>query len=200
MRLATKHKILYTLFMKTVVGLVGPIASGKGTVVKIFEERGFASSSLSDRIREEITKRGQEITRQSLTEVSNELRNTFGNDILAKRISEIIERSRSDKFVIDAIRNPYEIMFLKQKYNARIIAVTAEQKKRFEHFVNRGTNTKGITTWEDFKELDNSELTGKYGEHSQRVNDCIKIADLTIENNGTIDELKEKVGKFISSS
>ena len=51
---------------KIVIGLVSPIGAGKGTVIAFLQKRGFFCLSLSDRIREEITARGQEITRERL--------------------------------------------------------------------------------------------------------------------------------------
>lgn len=176
-----------------IIGLVGPIASGKGTVLKILENKGFFSSSTSDRIREELKKRNLEVTRQNLTSVSNEVREKYGNDILARRTSEIIDKQNNNKIVIDAIRNPDEVKFLKNKYNMKLLAITAPQEKRYELFKKRGTNTNGINTWEEFKTLDDNEIGGKLGQHAQRVSDCMKMADITIENNGSLEDLKAKI-------
>ena len=39
---------------KIVIGLVGPIASGKGTVIDILKNKGYTPYSLSDALKEEI--------------------------------------------------------------------------------------------------------------------------------------------------
>jgi len=184
--------------MKQVIGLVGPIASGKGTVVKILSERGYAPYSLSDRIREEITKRGYEITRQTLTNVANELRETLGSDILAKRTVELVEKDNPEHVIVDSIRNPQEVMFLKNHFGTKIIGIVANQQRRFELFKQRGTNTAGINTWNEFKKLDDSEQAQE-GSHRQQVQACLELADIVIENNGTIEELKQKVETFVAS-
>lgn len=184
--------------IKKVVGLVGPIASGKGTVTQYLSRKGYKSYSLSDRIREEITARGLAITRESLNSVSNDLRQNLGSDILAKRTAEIIELEGSEFIVVDAIRNPAEINFLKQKFQAKIIGIVADQKKRFELFMKRGVNTTGISSWEQFKALDDTELTQE-GKYKQRVNECLKLADVIIENNGTFDDLNGKVDDAIAT-
>ena len=65
-------------------------------------------------------------------------------------------------------------------------------------FKARGNNSAGINSWEDFKKLDDAELA-QSGDHKQQVAECLYLADVIIENNGTIDELKQKIENFISS-
>ena len=156
------------------------------------------SSSTSDRIREEILKRGQVVTRATLTQVSNELREKYGDGILAIRTAQIIDASPSEKFVIDSIRNPEEINYLKKKYGMNVIAVVAGQKKRYELFSQRIVNSEPMT-FEEFKQLDDKELEGTLGKHTQRVSDCIKMADVVIQNDGTLEELEKKVNKLLLS-
>ena len=182
--------------IRKVFGLVGPIASGKGTVVKILVEQGYTAYSLSDRIREEIRRQGLDITRETLNTVSNELRETLGADILARRTAQLIEKENPEFVAIDAIRNPAEVNFLKEKFGIKIIGIVADQKRRFELFKNRGNNAAGIETFEQFKELDDRELVQE-GQHKQQINECLKLADIIIENNGTIEDLKQKVQEFI---
>ncbi len=183
---------------KIVIGLVGPIASGKGTIVRILKDKGYVAYSLSDRIREEIIMRDLPVTRKTLNTVSNELRETLGSDILAKRTAEIIEREMAQLVVVDAIRNPAEVNFLKKRFGAKIIGVVADQVKRFDFFIKRGTNTAGIASWEKFKALDDAEMA-QQGAYKQQVDGSLKLADIVIKNNGTIEKLREKVEEIISS-
>lgn len=184
--------------VKKVIGLVGPISSGKGTVAKILTEKGYRPYSLSDRIREEIRHRKLDADRGTLNYVANELRKTLGSDILAKRTAEIIEKEGNELVVIDSIRNPEEIKYLKEKFGAKIIGVVADQEKRFEYIKIRAANSAGVDTWETFKKWDDEELS-QSGEHKQQVKACLDLADMTIENNGTIEDLKQKVEEFIAS-
>ncbi len=177
--------------MKKVFGLVGPIASGKGTVAGILTDLGFSSYSLSDRVREEVKKRGLELTRENQQLTGNALREEFGSDILAKRTAEIIDNNPSENIVIDAIRNPKEIEFLKEKYGIKIIALKVNQERRYELLKQRG-NQWDTLSWEEFKLLDDRELA-QTGKHKQQVNETVKMADIVIENDGTIEELKEKI-------
>lgn len=183
---------------RIIVGLVGPIAAGKSTTVEYLKNKGYTSYSLSDRIREQILARGLPVTRETLNKVSNELRETLGADILAKRTAKLIEKDGFELVVVDSIRNPLEVNYLKERFGARIIGIVADQKKRFELFRNRGANTAGITSWKEFKKLDDAELS-QAGSHKQQINACLTLADIVIENNGTVEELKQKVEDFISS-
>jgi len=79
---------------KIVIGLVSPISAGKGTVIAFLRKRGFFCLSLSDRIREEVTARGQEITRERLLTVANQLRQDYGSEVLAWRTWQIAQKQR----------------------------------------------------------------------------------------------------------
>jgi len=181
---------------KIVLAVVGPMAAGKGTIIQILEKKGFASSSTSDRIREEITRRGQQISRASLTEVGNDLRITFGDNVLAQRTAQCIDKSQNNYFVIDSIRNPSEIQFFKDKYGMKIISIDADQKERYKRFIARKTNSEPMT-FEQFKDRDDKEFFGTQGTHSQRVIDCMRLADFKIENVGSVEELEKRVNEAL---
>lgn len=183
---------------KVVIGLVGPIASGKGTVIDFLKGKGFKAYSTSDVLKEEIAARGLEITRATCNAVSNELRETFGANILAVRTAEVIEQDNREHVVIDAIRNPSEIEFFRNKFVAKIVGIVADQQKRYTFFVQRRTYTDEIQNFEQFKELDDREFA-QNGEHKQQIKACLELSDVIIENNGTVEELRQKVYEFISS-
>ncbi|OGH17983.1 MAG: hypothetical protein A2868_03550 [Candidatus Levybacteria bacterium RIFCSPHIGHO2_01_FULL_40_15b] len=183
---------------KIVIGLVGPIASGKGTVIDILKNKGYTPYSLSDALKEEIRARGLEITRFNCNRISNELRETQEADVLARRTVEVIDQDKPELVAIDAIRNPLEIKFLQNKFGAKIIGVVADRKKRYKMFRERGTYTDEIQTFEQFKELDDREFA-QAGEHKQQIKACLELSDVVIDNNGTIEELRQKVYEFISS-
>ncbi|HVZ66693.1 MAG TPA: AAA family ATPase [Patescibacteria group bacterium] len=180
---------------KDVIVIVGPIASGKGTVVEILKEKGYIPYSFSDRIKEEILKRGQEITRFTLNQVSNDLRQTLGTDILARRNAEKIDQENPELVVVDGARNPLEVKFLQEKYGARVLGLSANQQTRYERLKARGLVNEDLT-FEQFKELDDRENEQK-DEYSQQIKESLKLADKILDNNGTIEDLKEGVIDFI---
>ena len=119
-----------------IIGLTGKNGSGKTQVCEYLKARGFQYHSLSDAIREEILRRGQEISREVLIAVGNDLREKFGPGILAERILPGLERDQN--YVIDSIRNPSEVEVMKRRKDFVLVAVDADQQVRFERSLNRG--------------------------------------------------------------
>ena len=75
-----------------IIGLTGKNAAGKGEIANHLKSKGFVYFSLSDALREEATKRGLEHSRDNLINLGNEMRETFGNGILAKKLMKNKER------------------------------------------------------------------------------------------------------------
>lgn len=175
---------------RKVFGLVGPIASGKGTVAQILKELGFVYYSLSDRIREELDRRGLPITREYLQDMGDELRNIFGAEILAVRTLKRINMSGEKRIVIDSIRNPAEISYLKENLAAAIIAVVASPETRFRLLQVRG-RAGDPKTFDEFLALDRRELERGEAMHKIDINGCLELADYTLKNEGTPDDLME---------
>ena len=67
------------------IGLTGTNGAGKGEAAAYFGTRGYAYHSLSDVIREELARRGEPASRDNLIRTGNELRRSFGPDVLARR-------------------------------------------------------------------------------------------------------------------
>lgn len=178
-----------------VIGICGPIGSGKGVVTDWFKDHGFSTISLSDEIRLELNKRGIEITRASLQEVGNDLREKYGDDVLATRVWEKIARESSSKVVIESIRHPKEALYLKSQGNFYLLSVTADQKTRFERIAKRHRSG-DVITWEDFLKEDIEESTGHHGEHSQLVDETAKLADFTIDNSGSLTDTYSKLNEI----
>lgn len=178
--------------MKSVIGLVGPIASGKGTVSLILKELGFEYYSLSDRIRDELTLKGLPITRQSLQDMGDELRLKYGEDILAKRTVELLDTTQAEKIVIESIRNPAEIRFLKSVLQATIVGVDASPEVRFRRLVERNRGGEPVS-WEEFLAMDGRETGEVTDSHKINLTQCLEMTDFTIINEATSDDLMESV-------
>ncbi len=113
-----------------IIGLTGRNASGKTEVSEYLKSRGFEYHSLSDEIREEIRSRGQEITREVLICVGNELRAKFGPGVLAERV--LLRLGHERNYVVDSIRNPTEVQVLRRRKDFVLLGLEAEEQLRFE--------------------------------------------------------------------
>lgn len=186
-----------------VIGICGPIGSGKGIVTDWFKDHGFLTISLSDEIRIELRNRNQEITRASLQEVGNDFREKEGDDILAKRVWEKVKEVEKSRIVIESIRHPAEAGYLKKQGNFYLLYVSADQKIRFERYSKRH-RVGDPPLWEDFLREDTEESMGNHGDHSQLVNETAKLADFTVDNSGplanTYIQLAVIMGKIVKDA
>lgn len=176
-----------------IIGLTGRNGSGKGEVVKFLLSKGFYAYSLSDVIREEIEKRGLDITRQRLIEVGAELRSQWGTGVLAQRILEKIEEDKN--YVIDSFRHPDEAKVFKSHPNFHLLSVEADSEVRFERVRERKRES-DAATMEGFLEVEEREAASKDW-HGQQLLACQQVADFKVTNNGSLPELSEQVSVLL---
>ncbi len=172
------------------IGLTGTNASGKGEAAVFFKAHGFAYFSLSDVIRDELRHRGLRISRDNLIRTGNELREEFGPDILARRIMEKITK----KSIIDSIRNPHEIEYLRRQDNFLLLAIDAPLETRFARAQKRGRDESAVTL-EEFAAKEDQEKTRD--SRAQQLETCMEMADHLIFNQGTLEEFQHKLEAFV---
>lgn len=182
---------------KTIIGLVGDIASGKGMVAKILEDKGYSRHVLSDRIREEISRHGLidlVDDRETLQDIGNELRCEHGPQALAEITDSFINASQSRFVVVDGLRNTAEIAYFKAKYpEFYVIGVDADKEVRLGRYLAR-TKRGDPKTEVDFNRLDSRDMGTGENKFGQQVSVCFEIADIVITNNwDKIDPLRKEV-------
>ncbi|USS40007.1 AAA family ATPase [Thermococcus aggregans] len=185
-----------------IVGIVGKIAAGKTTVAKFFEEKGFCRVSCSEPLVDLLTHNISEYswvpeipeksepTRDKLIEYGKRLKEAFGEDIL---IRLALDKKRNCKdVVIDGVRSKGEIEAIKKRGGV-IIYVDARPEIRYERLKRRNASKdKVIKSFEDFLKVDEAE---EELYHTSKLKD---LADFLIVNEGTLEELKEKVEELIA--
>jgi len=177
-----------------IIGLTGPIGSGKGTVADYLSKKGFTKYSLSDAIRGELAKRGEWPTRDNLIKTGNELREKHGFGILAERILEKIEtdeKTGRKDFIVDSIRNPAEVKALRKRADFFMAAIDAPKKTRFARIKARARENEP-QNWREFLRIDSAEVNGT-SDASQRILDCMKMADAVVLNDTTQEDLFTKI-------
>lgn len=175
-----------------IIGLTGTNASGKTTIVDHLISQNFEHHSLSDILREELSRLKLEPTRENLIRIGNELREKEGASILADKIKAKLS---SPNVVIDSIRNPSEVLSLKKLPNFYLIAVDASVKVRYQRAIDR-KRIENITTLDDFIEMEEREKSSNF--NHQNIVECMNQADFKIDNNGSLNELKQIVDKMIN--
>jgi dephospho-CoA kinase len=172
------------------IGLTGTNGAGKGEAATFFVNNGYAYLSLSDLIREELQKKGQEVTRNNLIKMGNRLREKSSPDILARMVVKKIK----GKAVIDSIRNSKEIEFLKKQEGFVLLSLDAPPELRFRRVQKRGRE-ESAANLQEFLAKEAQEMN--QAETGQQLLTCMKMADFRIWNDGTLEELYEKLEKFL---
>lgn len=175
--------------------LVGPIASGKGTVAEWLKKDGYVSFSYGDLIGIERVARGLPAERKYSNLVGAIMRLEFGNEIFAKKISQLIDEhiknNLGNKILIDGLRHPDEIEFLKKKLGAKVIGVTASQEIRYQRVLAR-KSVWDPTSLKEFREVDIVDRGVNADSHENQSDACLASADVVIENNGDNIEVYKK--------
>jgi len=177
-----------------IIGVTGPISSGKNVIIDMLIERGFFGYNLSEEVREEAGKLGIPIERKSLQDLGNAMRQKYGNGYWAEKITAKMIGGKA--YVIDGIRNPGEIEVLKKLGNFVLIGIDAPIQKRFQWMIARNKDSDPKTI-EEIKAIDARDRgVGEEGSGQQSAK-CYEMADVFINNDGTFEELSAKVGDLL---
>jgi len=168
------------------IGLTGTNGAGKGEVAAYLVKKGYEYFSLSDLIREELIKRDEEVTRDNLIKMGNQLREKFGADILARLVMEKIK----GKTVIDSIRNPKEVEYLRKQKDFILLCIDAPVELRYERAKKRG-RIESATNLREFIQKEEEEMTSY--KNGQQLRNCMSLADITLINDGTLEDLYQKL-------
>lgn len=174
------------------LGITGAFGSGKTTASSYFVEQGFDRITLSSFLEKELQKNNSKtVTRKALQDIGNELRNKYGAGILAEKALEYIKEENRDHVVIDGIRNLGEIEVLRQHPSFLLLAIVSNRKIRFERLKN--APRREDLSWDLFTKLDYRDLGVGEKDTGLQTGLCISLADVFVDNNGTIDLFKEKL-------
>ncbi len=177
---------------KRLVLLVGLPGSGKDEVARLIqEELGYSTLRMSDVLKDELQRRGMEITRENMRKLGLELRRKLGPAAVAKLTIERIVEGKG--YVINGVRNVEEIEEFRRRFGDEVItlAILAPKKIRFLRIMKRGRIGFDTTNFERFEEEDLKEIT------TFHLGDAIAMADDFIVNSGSMEDLKWKVISMI---
>jgi dephospho-CoA kinase len=166
------------------LALVGMTGSGKSTCAQALENRGFFQFRFGSIVTDEVERRGQPINPHNERVVREELRETYGMDVMAKfalpKLTEALQTR--DCIVIDGLYSWSEYRTLKQALDAELIvvAVVAERTARYNRLEDRTIRplTHAEAEQRDWQEIEALEKGGP-----------IAIADYTLNNDGAEQDL-----------
>ena len=177
---------------KIILGLVGEIASGKGTAAKYLEEKYQASTHrFSTPLRDVLDRLYIENNRHNLQQISLVLRTTYGQDLFAKIITEDVKKSDAELVIVDGIRRFEDIKYLKELPNFHLLYITADMKLRYERITSRQENADDTKkTFEDFQKdhLAETELA---------IPEIGATAEFKIENSDGIEKFYSDIDNIL---
>ena len=197
LRVVTYIFILYATKTKMIIGVTGPICSGKSVLAEMLVKKGFIRMTLSEEVRAEARLLGLPIERKVLQDLGNERRMQFGNGYWATRL--IKKMNPTDNYIVEGIRNPGEIDELEKMSGFMLIGVTAPIERRIDWIKERNKDSDPKTE-EAIKAIDARDRGEGEASTGQRSEDCFAQADIYIFNNSTLEELNKRaieiVGQF----
>lgn len=179
--------------MKLVIGLIGEIASGKGTVAEhISKEYGASVYRFSDVLRDVLRRLHIENTRENLQSIGVSIRQAFGVGVLADCLREDMLEDTSDLIVVDGVRYAHEAEMVRSFKDSILLYIHAPDVVRYKRAVKRGTRGERKMTFEQFKKAGEGGTEGM-------IRQIAGQADHTIENTGTVEELCENIDKIVKA-
>lgn len=175
---------------KTVIGIIGEQAGGKGAASDIIIKKfGGSRLTTSNILRRTLDSLHIDFSRENLITLAITLKKGFGDPVLMEAMLCDIEKIDSDLVIVDGIRMHGDTDPFIREYgdDFHLLYVTAEQRLRYERSVGRGEKVgESDQRFEDFAEKEEAPT-------EKAIAEIGKTADFIIENNGTYEELEEKV-------
>lgn len=177
---------------KIILGFVGEMVSGKGTVAAYLQKNHKATTHrYSTMLRDVADRLYLEKSRLNLQKLSQVLRENFSQDIMARVIAEDVKNDKNDIIIIEGIRRFADIEYLRKIENFKLVYITADIKTRYERLTKRTENADDqLKSFEEFK-LDHKH------ESESEILAVGETADYRIDNNGNFEDLYNQIEKII---
>jgi len=168
-----------------IIGLVGPVRSGKTTAAKYLQEAyGYVYASNSDILFRILNKFDMVPSRENMGRLGDAIFSELGNEAIARyRVAS----SGGENVVIDGIRYKEEVRFYRDNSDFTLMAIISEDENRYDRVLGEGKGGKdGFLCREEFKAL--AEARSEVD-----VPDIIRGADVVIENNHNLKNFYNKI-------
>ena len=178
--------------MEFIIAVTGKRLSGKTTVAEHISRkyRFTALDYTRDVLLPILMKEGKGVARENLAHIATRMRRESGNDILTRMICESVEKEKN--YVIGGLRFPEEAEYLRSRFGNRfkLISVDCRDRLRYERAMARNDKESNRISFESFVEME--------GLPTERpIPKAMELADFTVMNEGTEQELKEKIDRIM---
>jgi dephospho-CoA kinase len=175
-----------------VVCIVGMTGSGKSEVAKLFREKGFTTVRFGDITDEAVINQGLKLNEENEKKIRESQRLKHGMDAYAKLSLPRIEAAlKTSNVVVDGLYSWEEYIYLKDRFgkDLGVVAVWSSPEDRYKRLGSR-----------KIRPLTPEEAAGRDRAEIQNLNKGgpIAMADFTILNNASLEEMKQQVEKIIA--
>ncbi len=178
-----------------IIGITGTLGAGKGTIVDyLVKKRGFNHYSVRNYLIEIIKQRNLEVNRDNMTSIANELRKQNHPAYIIEQLFRKAKKN-GENAIIESIRTPGEIDFLRKTGGFYLFAVDAPPTVRFERIKLRASETDKV----NFKTfIANEKREMQTGDpNKQNLMECIKMADFKFDNSDNLNHLYKQIDSVL---
>lgn len=180
---------------KIIIGLIGELGAGKGTAAAYLKEKyGASVYRFSTMLRDVLERLYLGNSRANMQNLSTILREEFGEDLMAKVIAEDVKNDSNKIIAVDGVRRFADIVYLKKIDGFVLAKIIAEPKTRYERLIKRKENAgESAKTFEEF-------LADHKKEADAEIPGVMKRADVTIDNNGSLEKFYKQIDSIIENN
>lgn len=181
-----------------VLAFTGMPGSGKSEAIAVVRDHNVPVVRMGDFVLAEVRARGHPEDEEHIGPVATGLRHTEGDDVWARRTLQAIRHGdipgideHTPLVVIDGVRSPAEIAYFQEALGDDFILVAIESpdKSRHERILGRGR----IDDAQDLELV----IARDEREKGWGLEEAIRQADHHIHNDGTKQELHERIGALL---
>ena len=180
--------------MGRVLAVCGMPASGKGVFAAILKDRGIPILSMGDMIREEVRHRQLQESPEIFGEIASQLRQEFGEEVLASRLMKSIFNLQPHHalILIEGMRGTAELEEFRThlKSDLIVVGIHADKETRFSRVLKRKRSEDGNRSQFEIREN---------REKGWGLETLIQNADKIIENESTIQEFSYEVLAWLNA-
>jgi dephospho-CoA kinase len=177
---------------KIILGFTGQMASGKGTAASYYRDNHSASTyTFSDMLKDALKRFHLEINRDHLIKVSEFVRNTFGEDTMARTMSLDVADDTHSLIIVEGIRREADIAYLHEMPGFVLVRIEADMETRYERLIARDEKADDSSkTFESFV-ADHERST------ERSIMNIERQATEVIDNNGDLANLRAQLESLL---
>ncbi len=182
------------------LAIVGMPGAGKTTAAKIIEKLGLGYIRLGQITIDILKEKGLEVSEANERRIREKLREEYGMAAYAiKNFSKIDKLLKKGSIVIDGLYSWEEYLSFKKRYKSFIVlAIYAKPEIRYKRLEGRKADKSDKSM--NFRRLTKKEAKKRDYSEIENINKAgpIAMADYTIVNEGTLEELRLKIESLVN--